>query len=311
MTEPVPDAAAQLQLVIKNSGVTKPEFEQLLETPYDEAIAAIRSAVERGAADIPFASHSPLAPAWVLRRAEGEISREDVLVCQVLADRLFTFYAIRAFDQMPADVFDRRVKLIGFEKFKAAAASPRGVCLINSHFGSPLATVVILARLGYDVTQISARDFYPALAPNSCNRISVLEAAHLSATSILTSGISALSSGAVLNTAGDGGKGESNKVLPFLNREMEFRRGFAYMALEGNAHSMPTFFWIDSKGDAHLEFCDPIQSEPVDMPKNDRIDALVTAYGKSLERKWRTMPWSVVPKKLREFSRAERREKTG
>ena len=151
-------------------GLSRQDFDDLLQFPYDEAMALARLAALGDNVGIPVVRAREFALELNVQDSATPAELLEAKTCKILLDQILQFYTIFAFGRMSPSELNRRVRITGFDRFEAAFESGRGVCLVNSHFGPGHLAALILAKMGYEVSSMIARDLYRGLGIRGLDR---------------------------------------------------------------------------------------------------------------------------------------------
>ncbi len=193
-------------------------------------------------------------------------------------------------DTWPREVVVERTRVEGFEAFRAAAESGRGVVLLTGHLGNwEMGGAAIAARgVAIDVVgkgmsnRLFQQDLFAMRARLGMRVIEMGEASK--------EALRALSAGRVVALLGDQQAHRGGVLVPFFGRPASTARGPALFALRSGA---PVFVAFALREDApRARYA--VTFEPLRIPPSGGADgevvSLLEAYGATLETAIRRAP---------------------
>lgn len=177
----------------------------------------------------------------------------------------------------------------GLEPLRRYRDAGEPVVLVASHFGACFVTPVLLARHGFRIAsvgipQMNDRDFSnvpnltPVSAPSTNTARTAVECRR------------ALARGEMVHIYADGEQGKRDVQVPFLTRERGFASGFASLAVAAGARAIPLFSLVDLRGRVRFEVGEPLDGSDASVVPRERVEKMVRAYARILERYWRRFP---------------------
>lgn len=179
--------------------------------------------------------------------------------------------------------------VIGLENLIKADVREGGAILITTHaFRSNLLTTLIK-------NQGSSNIFFIHQVYETQDR-SYLMSAYARQ---LAEAIKILKKGGILCIAGDGQMGEGGITVPFYGRLMEFRSGYADLALRTGATLLPIFQYMEPDGRIVYEITPKLV--PSTGNRKDQIESIVRQYIHTLRERWPRIYPSIAWFKLEQY----------
>lgn len=283
-------------------GLSRADFGEFLDTPYDLVMEQVRRAVAGGEAAWPFMVRPDLPAIGIEDRLTDPASREAIDARHVIVDQLVHHFILRAVFHMADGEFAERVEIRGPEILDRAIASGRGVFLLNSHFGPGHLVPIVVARLGHRLLGLTATDSYPLLGIDLGARFEPVELAATFRPKALLLAREALRAGGIVHSTGDGYAAVSARKRRFLGRYRPFAEGAGYLCQATGAQCLPVFARSDEFGRLRIEFLEPLDAGSREGDTADFAGRLADAYIPLLEQRWLSDFGNVSPHAIRQFA---------
>lgn len=283
-------------------GIEAEAVGEFLNLPYEEAVAIAQDVARGGHSGTRFGLTPDLFSFSVGDLYRWDSASEDVKTKQILNELIFRKHFICQFGSMDKAALCTNLQIRGLQHIEKAVADGRRVCLLNSHFGIGQIAPLILARCGFGVTYMGARNLFAQFGVETGDNIDFLFTSSGFQAAIVGGGIKALEAGRILNTTGDGFSGVSGQKHPFLRSSRIVREGFAYLIVMANAATIPVFSQVDANGGMSVTYHEALDELPQDAPRQDKINFVIRQYLKLLEAYWMSDIGNVERSHLRKYA---------
>ncbi len=291
--------AERFQRILQANSMTEDQFQSFMKLPYGKAIQAAYDAV-LGKEKYAFLMTNNEKVMGLPEHLMPETPSVDERVKQIYVDRIFEFYLMKYIHKCSDRKFKKYVKISGLDILEKHVKSGKGILLLNSHYGPGHLAQIIMSRLGYPLTTISSRNFYPIIGIEN-HKITVEQIAGNFGAKIIGVGCSVLNDKRILHMTGEGVSGKSGREYSFFQKKWHIPNGFAYMVEQTGAICVPVLMSINAEGKIHMSFKPRIAPNKTLEDRDDRIDKMVQRYVNLLKQAWREDPANVPPIIIRNY----------
>jgi lauroyl/myristoyl acyltransferase len=295
-----------LSNILQFLGVSRANFEALVDTPFDDLIARIHAVVDGEPHDY-FKIFEPQKTFDFDPQIIDISTVNQMSARRIIADKIMSFYLVSAFRTMPRRDFDTRLTIIGLEHLETAHRAGLGVQLISSHFGPARLIPTVLARLGWDLAHVSPINEQANLEPQLDGAIDHIQLKGAFDLHVLAQCRDRLLKGGIVHSTGDGMRGTSVSIHDFLRKSRPFAQSFAFLSLNTGAASLPVFIRSDENGRLTLEICAPLDHGDDASAQGARIEHMIGHYVQLLEHRWLTDFGNVPPHVLQLYQKNYKR----
>jgi len=214
------------------------------------------------------------------------------VIRQSLTSNVWNVWRVIALSRLGPGQFDRWVTVTGASFLEEACREGRGVVLVSSHAHVRRIVPWILHRAGHDewgaVSYIRDDGSFEGMGlrdavQNSLPRRMLPEGSYFSIQ--LYKAKQVLGRGGIIFVAADAPVGSSPGIrLPFLGRHLDFRKGFAELALSAAAPVIPVRASIDTTGHVTVRFLP--RMKVAGASHEEQVESLVRQYVDGLSKEW-------------------------
>lgn len=196
----------------------------------------------------------------------------------------------QALSRCPLPQFAQLVKVHGLDRLQRVYQQKRGVILVHHYAVFTPLVWTWLSRYGFENKATIGRirrvlrtqDGRPTELTRTLLKSRQL---HMARQTLLQGGL--------VRILPDGAGGQQGLLLPFYNRQILFRTGFAELALHTGAVVMPVKASLVINQGFTIEFCEPLDSGTPAMSHTERTALLVQQYAAFLAQQWHSEPWNL------------------
>lgn len=291
-----------LGLKLQRIGCPLRDWRALEGMAYEELVGELRAIAAGERSRFAFLERRAGDTQRIGQRIAGEGDSERNRFQRLFTGQIVQFLLWQKLVGMKQAEFDRWFAVDGLEKAEASVRAGKGVMLVASHFGQARLGPPLLARSGIDLTALVPTDFQDMLAIAPEHRFEAIELTDRPGMQALVQSQRLLRSGGVVHTTGDGLRGSRQEAYPFLDGQRPFAASFAHLALGAGAACHPVFVRADADGRIVMTIEPALTVAEGEGASPERIDAMVTAYARLLEERWRTDFGNVPAHSLRLYA---------
>lgn len=274
------------QALQRTTGLSGESLRSFWQLPYQEAIEIALDEARGGGSGAAYGLSRDVLLS-VPYRPEPDPSEIVALLTQkILMQKIYQLKIFTHYADFPSTQLLDRVDFIGLDLIENSFRSGRPVCVLNGHCGPGQLVSYFLSRLGYPIFHIGSRNVFKFFNLQGHEYIECFQTTEFHLTTI-ASGLQALRSGRILHTTGDGFKGTSGRRRAFLGKLRHVPEGYAYMAAQTGAISIPVFCELDEHGALSVTFHEPLPDLPPETARREVTDQIVEHYLALLERQWK------------------------